>query len=237
MADILDRSAREPDRVVRYAPGETGVIDVYDPRGLARALVVLVHGGFWRSRYDRLHLRPLAEALAGEGLLVALPEYRRVGDEGGGWPGTFDDIRSIVRSVRRLVGAEGARLTLVGHSAGGHLAVLAAGDETDVDRAVSLAGVLDLAAAIDDGLSDGAAQEFLGEDAAAVATADPMRRPVPECEVILLHGAEDDEVPVSYSEAYAARDARIEFSHLPGGHYELIDPEAEEFSALLAALG
>ncbi|WP_293698937.1 alpha/beta hydrolase [uncultured Agrococcus sp.] len=236
MTDILDRGARSPDREIRYAPGETGRVDVYEPEGTARALIVLIHGGFWRNRYDRLHLRPLAAALAEKGYLVALPEYRRVGDEGGGWPGTLDDIRSLARGARGLLGAEDARLTLAGHSAGGHLALLAAGAESEVDRVVSLAGVLDFAAAVRDGLSGGAALEFVGSDPAAVAPADPMQQPVPACEVVLLHGERDDEVPISYSEAYAAKDDRVEIVRLPGSHYQLIDPDEEEFSALLAAL-
>lgn len=236
MTSILDRAAREPDRVVRYAAGSTGVIDVYEPVQEARDLVVLIHGGFWRNRYDRIHLRPLAAALADTGVLVALPEYRRVGDEGGGWPGTFEDIRAIASGIRKLLDVRDARLTLVGHSAGGHLAVLAAGVISGVDRTVSLAGVLDLEAAINDGLSDGAALELLGGDEALLAVADPVRQSIPSGELVLLHGVDDDEVPLSYSEAYAARDSRVAFERLPCGHFELIDPESPQFVRLLAAL-
>lgn len=238
MTTIFERTARAPDRVLRYAAGECGVIDVYEPEhGAANELVMLVHGGFWRSRYDRRHLRPLAEALASAGKLVALPEYRRTGDEGGGWPGTFDDVCTLTSSVGDLLDSPDARLTLIGHSAGGHLAVLAAGAAPCVDRVISLAGVLDLGAAIRDDLSNGAARELLGSDLSLTPEADPMARPLPLCGIVLLHGDADEQVPVSYSEAFAARDARITFHRLRCGHYELIDPSTPQFQTVLTALG
>jgi len=66
-----------------------------DPGGL----VLLLHGGFWRAAYDRAHLGPLAAALAAEGYVVCSPEFRRVGQPGGGWPGTFDDIAAAVDTL------------------------------------------------------------------------------------------------------------------------------------------
>lgn len=83
--------------------------------------VVLIHGGFWRSGYDRTHLHPLAAALAGEGHRVFLPEYRGTGTDGGGWPTTFDDVTEAVRRLTRDEQCE--RWVAVGHSAGGHLAL------------------------------------------------------------------------------------------------------------------
>ncbi|MGO1731121.1 alpha/beta hydrolase family protein [Agrococcus casei] len=230
MTDILERSARDPDRVLRYSAAPTGVVDVYD--GGSRGVLLLVHGGFWRARYDRMHLRPMAAALADAGWLVALPEFRRVGDPGGGFPGSVDDIRGLVRGVRSLVGAPEAPLTVVGHSAGGHLAMLAAG-ETDA-RVVSLAGVLDLAAAQREGLSNGAADEFLG--GAPAAGADPMSQPLPAGEIALVHGVNDTEVPVEYSRRFAERDSRIRLSTPNCGHYELIDPESSAFAEVTAAI-
>ena len=230
MTSILTRAAREPDRVLRYSEAPTGVIDVFDGE---RGLLVLIHGGFWRARYDRLHLRPLAAALADAGWRVALPEFRRVGDPGGGWPGTVDDVRRLVRQLPTLLGAES--ITLIGHSAGGHLAMLAAADpDARVTRVVSLAGVLDLVDAQRRGLSDGAADEFLA--GAPVAVADPMTLPVPHTDLVLLHGLADDEVPVEHSRRFAERDAGIRLVTPECGHYELIDPQEPEFALLLAAL-
>lgn len=234
MTTILERVAREPDRVVRYSESATGMVDVYGSQ--ADTLVLLVHGGFWRARYDRMHLRPLAVALAERGLLVALPEYRRVGDVGGGWPGTVDDIVWLTQNIRQLVAAPDARLVIAGHSAGGHLAMLAAAArDAHVDRVVALAGVLDLEAAVRDDLSDGAALGFLGS--AQVTEADPMLLPLPQTQIALVHGLGDDEVPVDYSRRFATRDSSIRLETPDCGHFELIDPEAPEFQLLLIAIG
>jgi acetyl esterase/lipase len=138
--DVLTRTAPPPDHVLRYGPGPDQVADVRLPPGLgvgtagrAPVLVLLLHGGFWRAAYDRTHLGPLAAALAAESFVVCTPEFRRTGQPGGGWPGTFDDVAAavdrlpgVVRSV--LGGAAGpGQVILAGHSAGGHLALWSAG--------------------------------------------------------------------------------------------------------------
>ena len=246
-----------PDDVVAYGALPEQIVELYraaagDGGAGSRGLVVLLHGGFWRSRWDRTHLHPMASALAAEGWTVALTEFRRVGD-GGGWPTTFDDVRAIVSRVPGLVrerfGQAGvAPVVLAGHSAGGHLAVWAAAQEplrASVDRVVSLAGVLDLAEGHRLALSDDAVGELLGGAgspgfADRLAAADPMRLDVPVeagIATVLVHGERDDEVPVSFSRGYAERDPRIRFEPLPGaGHYELIDPSSEVFARVLAAL-
>ncbi len=166
--DVLTRPAPPPDTALRYGPGAEHVADVRFPAagGSGAGLVLLLHGGFWRVRYDRAHVAPLAVALAAENFVVCTPEYRRVGQPGGGWTGTFDDVAAAVDVlpglVRRVVqgrwaegrsaggrsaggrSAGGRRVgvtgeerpevwpvvwpvVLAGHSAGGHLALWAAG--------------------------------------------------------------------------------------------------------------
>jgi acetyl esterase/lipase len=238
---VLERPAPDPDRVLRYADGMTGVVDVYDPPGVARGLALLLHGGFWRAAYDRRHLRPLAAALAGDGWQVALPEYRRVGDDGGGWPGTMTDAARIVRDVPALVGNRAPeRVVVVGHSAGGHLAMLAAVEDARLAGAVSLAGVLDLASAHAAGLSRGAVADLLGTPDPTpdlLAKADPLRATLPACALAILHGDRDSEVPVDYSLAYAARAARIDLRVIENAdHYDVIDPTTPAYSDLLRLL-
>ncbi|QJU52234.1 alpha/beta hydrolase [Herbiconiux sp. KACC 21604] len=249
-----------PEHVAAYGALPEQIVELYgaaaDHGGAgSRGLVVLLHGGFWRSRWDRTHLHPMASALAAAGWTVALPEFRRVGD-GGGWPATFDDVRAIVSRVPGLVrerfgetsASPASTVVLVGHSAGGHLALWAAAQESlraSVDRVVSLAGVLDLAEGHRLALSSDAVGELLGGAGSAgfaerLAAADPMRLPVPVdagVATVLVHGELDDEVPVSFSRGYAERDPRIRFEPLPGvGHYELIDPSSEAWAQVLAAL-
>ncbi|WP_368497488.1 alpha/beta hydrolase [Herbiconiux sp. A18JL235] len=249
-----------PDHVDAYGSLPEQIVELYraaqrDEDDGSRGLVVLLHGGFWRSRWDRTHLRPLAAALAAAGWTVALPEFRRVGD-GGGWPATFDDVRAIVSRVPGLVrerfgqtpASSPAPVVLAGHSAGGHLAVWAAAQEplrASVDRVVALAGVLDLTEGHRLALSSDAVGELLGGAASPgfaerLAAADPMLLEVPVTvgiATVLVHGELDDEVPVSFSRGYAERDPRIRFEPLPGvGHYELIDPSSDVFAQVLAAL-
>ncbi|MCU1478296.1 MAG: alpha/beta hydrolase [Subtercola sp.] len=246
-----------PDLEIRYGMEVLHIADVYLPPSPSLGLVILLHGGFWRTKYDRTHLRPLARALAENGFSVALPEYRRIGDEGGGHPGTFDDIELAVAVLPRLVNAlipdvhRVARVAVVGHSAGGQLALWSqrarrSGGEVSrvVDRVVSLAGVLDMAEARRLHLSSDAVAELLNESAPGfcerLAAADPMRLAIPDhatTRTVLLHGTKDTAVPVDFSRAYAVRDASIEFHELPqAGHYELIDPQSDVFPVLLGVL-
>nr|WP_254071971.1 alpha/beta fold hydrolase [Rathayibacter sp. VKM Ac-2857] len=200
---------------------------------------MFVHGGFWRARWDRSHARPLAAALADAGWSVLLLEYRRVGDEGGGRPGTFDDVLAAIAALPRLIPAEERpRTVLVGHSAGGHLALWsqAAHPSPHVDAVVSLAGVVDLRAAADERLGDGAVAELLGPDG-PLGDLDPAQLPAPPMPTALLHGDRDAEVPVDYSRRYCATHPSARLVELPeADHYAPIDPRTPAFAALLAVL-
>ncbi|GAB2813073.1 hypothetical protein GCM10027176_16890 [Actinoallomurus bryophytorum] len=122
--EVLTRPAPPPDLTLAYGPHPDHVIDVRLPPSRPAPLVVMIHGGFWRAAYDRTHTGPLTSALAAAGYVVAIPEFRRTGQEGGGWPGTFDDVLAALDAVPGLLApySEDAPV-LLGHSAGGHLAV------------------------------------------------------------------------------------------------------------------
>src|SRR5260221_8862328 len=141
--DVLTRTARAPDLVLRYGDGAEHVADVHLPpmavgsRGGTGARVpftIFLHGGFWRAEYGRQHTGPLAEALAAAGFVVCAPEYRRTGQAGGGWPGTFDDVAAaldrppglVAEATDGLAAPHPARVVPSGHSAGGHPALWAA---------------------------------------------------------------------------------------------------------------
>ena len=153
---VLNRPADGPDAVVRYGDHPDQLVDLHlPPTETATApVLVLLHGGFWRHEWDRRHTRPMAAALRGDGWIVVTPEFRRTGGDGG-WPATFDDIATVRERLPDLVHiAIGRRdiepLTLLGHSAGGQLAMwwaLTAPDPATVRRAVGLAPVADLARA------------------------------------------------------------------------------------------
>jgi acetyl esterase/lipase len=228
----------EPDRTVRYADHADGVVDLHLPGGSStgheqprepdrQRVVVLLHGGFWKTAYDRRHTRPLARALATDGFVVATPEYRRVGPGGtGGWPVTGQDVVDAVTVLPTLlagVGVPAATTTVVGHSAGGHLALWLA-TAAPPDRVVALAPVCDLREAIRRGLGSDAARAFLG--GVDPDRADPMLLldDRPDTRITVLHGTRDDTVPVDLARRLVARHPWIEYVELDTGHYELIDP-------------
>jgi acetyl esterase/lipase len=266
--DILTRASRPPDHVLRYGERDDQVADLRLPgepdgaRLTGLPLVIFLHGGFWRAEFDRTHVGPLAEALTSAGFAVCTPEYRRTGQPGGGWPGTFDDVAAAVDSLPgRAAGVGGGlldagRVVLAGHSAGGHLALWAAGrgrlpagepwhsPRSAVVGVVSLAGVCDLAACHRLGLGGGAGADLMGggpgEFPARYRSADPAGLLPTGIAVRLVHGTADDLVPADQSRDYAERalaagdDVSCEL--LPGcGHFEVIDPLSEAWPAVLTA--
>jgi acetyl esterase/lipase len=206
------------DERLRYGDRPSQFIDFRRPAtGTARPLIVMIHGGFWRARYNLLHAGHLCAALAAEGYVTANIEYRRVGEPGGGWPGTFDDVKLAVAFARQQVPA---RTIVIGHSAGGHLALWVAAEIPDLALAIGLAPV----ATLHQSLSNNAVVDLMGGTPTQVpgryAYANPARpTPVPR---VLIHGDADTHVPICLSRNYPAPAQRIE---IPGaGHFDLIDP-------------
>ncbi len=207
----------------------------------AAPLAVMIHGGFWRSQFDLTTAHPLCVALAASGFLVANIEYRRVGESGGGWPGTFDDVRAAFTAVRDRF-PKSPRPIVLGHSAGGHLAVLLATTTHDIEGVVALAPVacLDLAAA--ERLGNDAAEEFMGESSStsSIERADPSRSPssVPRT---IVHGIPDELVPISLSRTFVERrqsdPGPVRLIEVPGAsHRDLIDPGSLAWPAVLSAV-
>jgi len=233
---VLSRPAPAPDATVAYGPGPEQVADVRLPSTVAGPLVLFLHGGFWRAAWDRTHTGALAADLATRGYPVACPEYRRTGQPGGGWPGTFDDVLAAVTALPGLLGIPGPPI-LAGHSAGGHLALWAA---TRVPSAgvLALAPVTDLTEAYRLDLDRGAVAALLGGPPSAVPEADPARSDPPAVPVRIVHGSADAQVPVAMSRAYAARPGGdVRLIELPGAeHFGLIDPFSAAWPTVVAAL-
>jgi acetyl esterase/lipase len=220
---------------------------------------VLIHGGFWRARYDRRLEDELARDLARRGWAVWNLEYRRLGLlRGGGWPVTLEDVAAGIDHLGRLdAPLDLARVYAIGHSAGGHLAFWAAarpgmpagapGAEPHVRLAgaVSQAGVLDLREAARLNLSRGVARRFLGGPPDKVPErydlASPIERLPLEVPQLVVHGDRDDVVPVSISRGYAARAEAAadpcELVVLEGlGHDEHLEPDSRAWAPVAAWL-
>lgn len=240
--DILSQKQPPPDESVAYGADPNQFLDVRLPHTPGPHAVLLnIHGGFWRAKYDLAHAGRLCEALRAAGIATFNLEYRRVGNAGGGWPGTFEDIRSAFRLIQQ----EHSRfhldlnhLVVMGHSAGGQLALCLAAHEPTFRHAICLAGVVDLKKGFALHLSNDAVAEFLGGKPDAVPEhyreADPMELSIPRAQQWLLHGREDDTVPPQFSRDYVTQKKKagesvhlVEIEH--AGHFDLINPASDAF--------
>jgi acetyl esterase/lipase len=241
--DILTLPPPPADKRVAYGSDPNQFLDLRFPSNLEKKqlpLVINIHGGFWRAKYNLDHVGHLCAALTARGLATANLEYRRVGNEGGGWPGTFADIRSAHQFLlqnARTYSVDPKRLVIIGHSAGGQLALCLAAHETTVSRVISLAGVVDLQRAYQLHLSNNAVVEFLHGTPSEVPDhyreADLMQLSIPHAHQWLLHGSADDTVPPAFSRDYvSAKQKRVpkEDVHLleiaGADHFDLIDPRS-----------
>lgn len=238
----------QPTRTVTWGPRDTDLFDVWVPsRAPAGVTVVLIHGGFWMSQFDRTPLYPLASALAGSGLHVALLEFARVGGPDGGWPGTPHSVLAGIEAVAADP-ALPKTIVAVGHSSGGHLAawVGRAGRGGQLAGVVLLAGVLDLRACDADPNGSLAIHRLLGggpdQAPEAWAQADPMRLTL-TTPAILLHGDRDADVPTwlsqNYQRARGTEQARCRLTIVPDcEHFGLVEPShPQAYRMLVRAIG
>jgi acetyl esterase/lipase len=215
--------------------------------------VVVIHGGFWRAQYGAELGQPLAADLAKHGYTAWNLEYRRVGI-GGGWPNTFADVAAGIDRLDTL-DVDSSAVVTIGHSAGGQLAVWAAGREAlparspgaapkiAVTAAVSQAGVLDLETAARCGVGNGAVVDLLGNpdtEPERYAVADPIRSVPVNAPVLCVHARADDTVPFAQSTAYVAATTaaggRAELREAAGDHFSVIDPASGDWELLVSAL-
>jgi len=247
--DILTLPPPPADARLRYGPEPAQFGDLRLPRkNVLPPLVMMIHGGFWRARYDLSHAGHLCGALTALGLATFNTEYRRVGDAGGGWPGTFEDIRSAYAYLRQHASTrrfDSAKMLIMGHSAGGQLALCLAGHERSVTRCLSLAGVADLERAFELHLSNDAVVEFLGGKPDQVPEhyqeASPIDLAMPYATQYLLHGQGDQVVPIDISRRYAQRKKSVGegvvLREIPkADHFAVIDPRSQAWTAVQEAV-
>jgi len=216
-------------------------------------VVVLIHGGFWRAQFAQDLMIPLAEDLRERGFAVWNLEYRRVGQDGGGYPGTLDDVAAGIDHLASLADAQGLdldRVGVVGHSAGGQLAqwagsrsLLAPGDpgaEPTVQPVLTIgqAPVTRMGRGADTGLGSNAVTDFMGGTPSEIP--DSYRVAAPSqtegVEMISIVGTADDIVPSEFSNGTDSGDP-VEVVTIEGAdHFAMIDPTHEAWAAVVDRL-
>ena len=269
---ILDFLKR--GRTVSYGPDRSQRADLHLPAGPSRVagarpprapagypVMVVIHGGSWTARYGRMVMRGLVGDLVRHGWAVWNIEYRRIGN-GGGWPATFADVAAAIDLLPELdAPLDLDQVSVLGHSAGGHLALWAAGRErlpagapgafdgeprVRLTRVIAQAGVCDLTGAYKR-WRGGAVRALMGgapeEYPERYAAADPMEAAPLSVPVLLVHGTLDETVSVELSRSYkrAARTGggNVELVEIPGEagrHREHIDPRGEAWAAVTTRL-
>jgi pimeloyl-ACP methyl ester carboxylesterase len=229
----LEDAGREVSvSLIKYGDDKDQVLEFYGESNQERPTLLLIHGGYWRNLFDREHMRPLAVALAKEGYTVVLPEFRRVAGE----PETT--LRDLAFAISTL---EDSKLTLIGYSSGGHLALLLADKFPNVKKVIGLAPVTDMVESQRLELGRGAVLEWLGCDSATRPELDPMLRPPIKAETIFIHGDQDERVPLELSEKYQAamksHSKAVTLEVLAGvSHFQMMEVPSSTFTAILQSL-
>jgi len=244
---------------VAYGPAPQQFADLRLPQGSGPyPVVIVVHGDFWRADHGLERTRPVCDALRAEGIATWNVEYRRIGEPGGGWPGTFLDLADATDHLRQLAPQHQldlGRVVALGHSAGGQLSLWLAGrrwirdgelvdpDPLRLQGAVSLAGLVDLARAWALGFEVvgqvmGGTPDDVPSRYGSASPAELLPLGVPQ---VLVHGSDDRVVPAELSRDYYAaalrRGDEVRLVTLPGvGHDELIDPASRAWPAVSDAV-
>ena len=251
------------DKLVQYGNDPQQFAELRLPDGPGPfPLLFVIHGGFWQSVYDLKHISSLCTAFTNKGVITCNLEYRRIGNPGGGWPGTFQDVSLATDQIMETISSDPrvdvARTAVMGHSAGGHLALwlasrhripkaspLHCAQKHRLVHAISLAGVCDLRTAWKQRLGNGAVAKLMGgtpdQYPDRFDAGSPIELLPSESRQVLIHGTDDDIVPFSQSQKFVERAEQL--GERPTlvklddvGHFELIDPESDAWSALTRAV-
>ena len=261
-ADLTALPQPPADYTIAYGAGTQQVAELRLPKGQGlHPVVVVVHGGCWETPWAMDHVRSLTAALTAEGVATWSLEYRRLGDPGGGWPGTFEDVAAGTDYLNAIAVAHRLdldRVVALGHSAGGHLALWLAARQRLPEasplrgrRPLRLRGVIALAPIPD--LRAGAAGRVCGDAIPRLLGGSPAEgqarlRESSPIELLplglpqwLVCGAEDRLVPNELSRLYqqaatkAGDDVRLEM--VEGiGHFELVDPKGVAWPSVRRAV-
>lgn len=236
-----------PTRTIAYGSDALQTVSVYEAQrdsggvSASHSAIIFIHGGCWLNAYDASHGAGFYSALANTGIDTYAVEYRRTGDEGGGWPGSFHDIQNAINTVTRSLSQTNKEknVYIVGHSAGGHLALLAAASQLNIPKSINIKAVIGLAAITN------VTEYAKGTNSCQTATPDFMggkpevrfeayKQATPHLErigypVVLMQGDADAIVPALHSESEHAKTISI----VNGGHFDWLHPKSDSYKALV----
>jgi len=227
---IVNQSGPKGERIIVYGEDPDQVVELYGKAEDA-PLLILIHGGYWRPTIDRAHLQPLAKKLAENNFRVALVEYRRV----QGKPYQYQD--DIFMAIEKL-GSKDA--IVIGHSAGGHLALLAARNFPDLKGVIAISPVSDLGEGEKESLGDGAITLFLGGKVDDFTDLDPIRLPPTKVKIEVIH-SDGDFIPEPIAKNYVIKQKSagedVTYTLIPeADHFTLVDPRTRGFEILLKTI-
>ena len=232
----------DPLQTIYTWHGRSSTNEMYADKAL-----IFIHGGCWLNAYGYEHAKGMYHALAELGMGVYVTEYRRVGDEGGGWPGSLDDVTQAISTALKRIENEGryTNIYIAGHSAGGHLALLAAQrlsssslnlSRANIKRIIGLAAITDIQSyAMGHNSCQSATAKFMNGTPEDVPTAYQRATPRPthgSLPITLLQGDADSIVPARHAVLSGTNPKIIK----NGGHFDWLHPESTSFDALLEVI-
>jgi len=230
------------DVTIQYGSDSLHIADVFKPDSdVLNPAILIIHGGCWLNQYDRYYMGHLASTLSDSGLVAVNIEYRRVGDSGGGWPGTFDDIQlayNYMKANSESLRIDTTQIFVTGHSAGGHLALWLAANNASVAGVVGLAAITNLSEyATGSGSCQRATPQLMGgmpdDDGSLYVAADPMLLINPKAPLHLISAERDVIVPPSENTAYITKTGAHHHTLDNVGHFDLVAPISPAWPAII----
>ena len=248
-SSVTKLASQQPDATISYGedPNQYGLLWTSDKTKHNDTLVVLIHGGCWLTAFDIQHTLPMATAVHQAGFNVWSLEYRRTGESGGGWPTTYQDIMAGIKAINSFDKTETKfkKIIIAGHSAGGHLALLAGRDAAklfpqDFDvHVIGLAAISDIAtyAKGDNGCQKAGVQFMAGtsdELPEKYRLANPAAHEI-KVPISLMHGAVDPIVSIDQSNNFKQADIE-KFAVDKAGHFDWVHPGSSAFNLFVSRL-
>lgn len=238
-SDVLALPYNASSDIISYGSDSLQKLEYWTPATVQERAtlpaILLIHGGCWSNAFRVEQTYPMATALALNGFPVWSAEYRATGDVGGGWPGTFEDIQQAITTLNERADEfySQRQLVIVGHSAGGHLALLSGSHASNTNDIVGIAPIVNITDyARQSGSCSGLARTFMGGSPDDFPERYEQANPEPEFltdSAYLFFGGKDNIVPESL-----AGSSGLTFQVVnDAGHFDFIHPGTDTFDEVL----